>query len=307
MRGTVVKSTGSWYDVLGDDGKMWKARIRGKLRLTDTDTSNPIAVGDCVHMEEDVNYSDTCSIKAIEDRRNWIIRKSNKLSSRRQILAANIDLGVMVASLVAPRTSTGFIDRFLLCCEAFHVPALLFINKTDLLPEDGMELLSEMQHMYQDIGYQVLSGSATQKSGTDDLLSVINGKTILLAGHSGAGKSTLLNAMFPGADAKVGIISAAHEKGKHTTTFAEMHLMPDGTRIIDTPGIRDFGIVDVNPNETGQYFPDFRPFLQQCRFNDCTHTNEPDCAVKEAVEAGKIAAERYYSYLSIWQGDDVFQ
>lgn len=307
MRGTVVKSTGSWYDVLGEEGKLWKARIRGKLRLQDADTSNPIAVGDIVIMEEDPNYADTCSITGIEDRRNWIIRKSNKLSSRRQILAANIDLAVMVASIFAPRTSTGFIDRFLVCCEAFHVPALIFINKTDLLPEEGMELLADLRNMYQGIGYQVLTGSATNKTGTDELLRYIKGKTILLAGHSGVGKSTVLNAMFPDANAKVGLISDAHEKGKHTTTFAEMHLLPENTRVIDTPGIRDFGIVAIDPKETGQYFPDFRPFLQQCRFNDCSHTNEPNCAIKEAVENEKISAERYYSYLSILNGDDVFQ
>lgn len=307
MKGTVVKSTGSWYNVLDDNGTMWKARVRGKLRLQDADTSNPIAVGDRVDLMPDPQFPETASIMGIDDRRNWIIRKSNKLSSRRQIIAANIDLAVMVASLVAPRTSTGFIDRFLVCCEAFHIPALLFFNKTDLLPDEGMEIAQELAGIYLRAGYSVIMGSAALDEGLNDLHEQIDGKTVLLAGHSGAGKSTLINGLFPGADVKVGEISEAHEKGMHTTTFAEMHLMPGGTRIIDTPGIRDFGLVDIEPRESGQYFPEFRPLLRQCRFNDCTHTNEPGCAIREALEAGKIPEERFYSYLSILRGDDVFE
>ena len=306
MQGTVVKSTGSWYNVVDDNGKIWKARARGKLRLQEADTSNPVAVGDRVQLEPDTNYPDTCSITGIADRHNWIIRKSNKLSSRRQIIAANIDLAVMVASLMVPRTSCGFIDRFLVCCEAFHIPALVFFNKTDLLPENGLELLAELETLYKRAGYEVLSGSAKTGSSMTALREKLQGKTILLAGHSGVGKSSILNALFPEAEARVGKMSEAHDKGKHTTTFAEMHLMSENTAIIDTPGIRDFGLVDVKPEESGQYFPEFRPFLNQCKFNDCSHTNEPECAVKTAVEQGQIPMERFNSYLSILQGEDVF-
>jgi ribosome biogenesis GTPase len=306
MKCTVVKSTGSWYNLLDSNGKIWKARTRGKLRLNDADTSNPIAVGDIVEATPDPNYTDTCSITEIADRHNWIIRKSNKLSSRRQIIAANIDLAVMVASLLGPRTSCGFIDRFLVCCEAFHIPALVFFNKTDLIPENGFELLSELETLYKSAGYAVMSGSAKSGSSMLELKETLKGKTILLAGHSGVGKSSILNALFPEAAARVGQLSVTHDKGKHTTTFAEMHVLPGNTKIIDTPGIRDFGLVDVKPEESGQYFPEFRPFLNHCKFNDCSHTNEPDCAVKKAVEEGKIPMLRFHSYLSILQGEDVF-
>jgi ribosome biogenesis GTPase len=306
MIGTVIKSTGSWYKLLDEDGKRWDARIRGKIRLQEADTSNPVAVGDKVHFLPDPQFPDTCSITAIEDRRNWVIRKSNKLSSRRQIIATNIDLAVMVASVAAPRTSTGFIDRFLVCCEAFHIPALLFFNKTDLLPEAGLELLHHLNGIYTNAGYEVMNGVASEGTGVEALKSKIYGKTVLFAGHSGVGKSTLLNAMFPLAAARVGKISASHEKGTHTTTFAEMHVFEGHTGIIDTPGIRDFGLVDIEPKESGQYFPEFRPFLPACRFNDCSHTNEPDCALQAAVRAGNVPEERFFSYLSILQGDDVF-
>lgn len=307
LRGTVIKSTGSWYQVLLDDGSVVQSRIRGKFRLENQDTSNPLAVGDVVETAPDPNYADTAMISSIAPRRNYIIRRSNKLSSRRQIIAANIDLAVMVASLVSPRTSTGFIDRFLVCCEAFHIPAVIFFNKKDLLDENGMEVLEEFEKIYRDAGYKVFSGSAIQDSGTQELFEEIRGKTIVETGHSGAGKSTLLNHLFPDAGATVKSISAYHEKGKHTTTFAEMHILPGGTRIIDTPGIRDFGVVDVPENETGQYFPEFRPFLQQCKFNDCMHTNEPGCAIKEAVSDGAISEARYYSYLSILRGEDIYE
>ncbi|MFM7765623.1 MAG: ribosome small subunit-dependent GTPase A [Sphingomonadales bacterium] len=306
MKGIVVKSTGSWYNVLDEEGKAWKARVRGKIRLQEADTSNPIAVGDRVLLQPDPQYPDTCSITDIEPRSNWVIRKSNKLSSRRQIIAANIDVAVMVAGLAAPRTSFGFIDRFLVCCEVFHIPAIIFLNKTDLLPAEGLELLNEVGDIYRNAGYIVISGSAATGQGVEELRQAIAGKTVLFAGHSGVGKSTLLNCMFPEAEARVGIISEAHEKGKHTTTFAEMHMFAGNTGIIDTPGIRDFGLVDILPKESGQYFPEFRPFLQQCKFNDCSHTNEPECAIKAAVEAGQIPMQRFYSYLSILQGEDVY-
>ncbi|MBS3913218.1 MAG: ribosome small subunit-dependent GTPase A [Bacteroidetes bacterium] len=307
LTGTVIKSTGSWYQILGADDKVIQGRIRGKLRLEDSDMSNPVAVGDKVVYELDLNYADTASIVTVLPRKNHIIRKSNKLSSKRQVIAANLDLAVMVASLVSPRTSLGFIDRFLVCCEAFHIPALLYFNKTDLLNENGMEVLAEIRGIYEKAGYDCMAGSALDSGSVAELRSRFEGKTIMETGHSGAGKSTLLNNLFPGANARVMAISEHHEKGKHTTTFAEMHLLPNNTRIIDTPGIRDFGVVDVPENEIGQYFPEFRKVSLSCKFNDCQHTNEPGCAVKEAVENGEISEERYYSYLSILRGEDVFQ
>ncbi len=306
MKGIVVKSTGSWYNVLDEEGKAWKARVRGKIRLQEADTSNPIAVGDRVLLQPDPQYPDTCTITDIEPRHNWIIRKSNKLSSRRQIIAANIDVAVMEPGQAAPLTTIGYIDRILDCCEAFHIPAIVFLNKTDLLPAEGLELLKEVSDIYTNAGYKVITGSATTGQGLNALKQEIAGKTVLFAGHSGVGKSTLLNCLFPEAEARVGIISEAHEKGKHTTTFAEMHMFAGNTGIIDTPGIRDFGLVDILPKESGQYFPEFRPYLQQCKFNDCSHTNEPECAIKQAVEAGQIPMPRFHSYLSILQGEDVF-
>ncbi|MCC7297440.1 MAG: ribosome small subunit-dependent GTPase A [Bacteroidia bacterium] len=306
MRGTIIKSTGSWYQVLNSDGELWQARVRGKLRLDDRDTSNPIAVGDEVELTEDPNYPDTASISQIYPRRNYIVRRSNKLSSKRQVIAANLDAAVMVASVVAPRTSMGFIDRFLVCCEAFHIPAIVFFNKTDLLGEDGLDFLKDISAIYTQAGYEVYNGSALHAESLKPFNDRIAGKATLFTGHSGVGKSSLLNTMFPASKAKVGIISAAHDKGKHTTTFAEMHIQPNGTRIVDTPGIRDFGVVDVPEKEIGQYFPEFRKYAGNCKFNDCQHTNEPECAIKAAVGQENISEARYYSYLSILRGEDVF-
>lgn len=307
MKGIVTKSTGSWYQVLLENGDSCAARIRGKFRLLDKDTSNPIAVGDEVVVTAGTENTDSAIISELLPRRNHIVRRSNKLSSRRQVIAANVDLAVLVASMVAPRTSLGFIDRFILCCESFHIPVLLFYNKTDLLSEDGMEILEEIAQMYRNAGYPVLFGSALHPDGLAELSSILSGKTVLFSGHSGVGKSTLLNSLFPEAGARVGKISDMHDKGKHTTTFAEMHLMKNNTRIIDTPGIRDFGIVDLPPNEVGQFFPEIRKFASHCKFNNCVHLSEPGCAVKDAVDDGQIAQERYYSYQSIMRGEDVFE
>jgi ribosome biogenesis GTPase len=305
VKGTVIKSTGSWYKVVAE-GVLYSARTRGKLRLDERDTSNPVAVGDLVTIEPDPQYPETAQITRIEPRRNYIVRKSNKLSSKRQVIASNIDLAIMVASVVAPRTSTGFIDRFLVCCEAFHIPAAIFFNKVDLLTEDGLEFLAAITQIYQQAGYTVLHGSAVNPDDVNEVRQFVQGKTVLFSGHSGVGKSTLLNSLYPNSAAKVGSISESHEKGKHTTTFAEMHLQEDGTKIIDTPGIRDFGVVDVPETEIGQYFPEFRKYSLQCKFNDCQHTNEPGCAIKESVENGNISDARYYSYRSILSGEDVF-
>ena len=307
MEGTVTKSTGSWYQVLTDDGKVWMARTRGKMRLNDLDTSNPVAVGDRVELMEDQNYADTGSISKVYHRNNYLIRRANKLSSRRQILATNLDGAALIASLTSPRTSLGFIDRFILTCEAYHVPAMVFFNKMDLLGERGEEVVDDIKHIYRNANVSVLLGSATEGKALEAFSAMLKGKRWLLAGHSGVGKSTLLNAVFPEANAKVGKISDHHAKGRHTTTFAEMFTLADNTQIIDTPGIRDFGVVDFEPTEISQYFPEMRPYLSKCKFNDCLHTHEPECAVLEALEKGDMADERYQSYLGILNNEDIFE
>ena len=306
MKGLVIKSTGSWYQVLAEDGELWQARIRGKLRLQISDTSNPVAVGDSVEFEPDPNFAQTAQIKAVDERKNWIIRRANKSSARRQILACNLDAAVLVASLVAPRTSMGFIDRFLLICQAYKVPAIVFFNKMDLLGEAGEEFSQDINQVYRESDATMLWGSATQEHGLDPLLEQMQGKRVLFAGHSGVGKSTLLNRLFPEAQARVGAISDHHEKGKHTTTFAELFPLSDGTQIIDTPGIRDFGVVDIPKNELAQYMPELRQRLPRCRFNDCQHINEPGCAVLADLENETLPSERYHSYLSMLNEEDMF-
>jgi len=304
---TVIKSTGSWYIVRTNDGRIIRARTRGKMRLQIVDTSNPVAVGDLVNIELDANYENTGSITAVKPRNNWIIRKANKLSSKRQILATNLDAAILVASLFAPRTSLGFIDRFILCCQSMHVPAVLFLNKTDLLKDEITKVTEELNRIYKDAEVTILVGSARKNQGLEPLLNFISGKRILLAGHSGVGKSTILNTLFPGVRAKVGSISESHEKGKHTTTFAEMFILDKNTQIIDTPGIRDFGVVDIPDSEIAHYFPEFRAVMSQCRFNNCRHEHEPDCGVLKAVAEGIVPQERYYSYLSILHNEDMYK
>ena len=307
MEGTVTKSTGSWYMVLTDDGHVWQARTRGKMRLQGLDTSNPVAVGDRVRFEEDINYENTASIIEVFPRNNWVIRKANKLSSKRQILASNLDAAVLVASIISPRTSLGFIDRFLVGCEAYHVPSILFLNKADLLGEQFDSVKEEIFRIYEHAKVQIYFGSALSPETANAFKSNTLGKRILLAGHSGVGKSTLMNALYPNFKARVGVISEHHSKGKHTTTFAEMYTTEDGTQIIDTPGIRDFGVVDIPAEELPHYFPEFRRFMKSCKFSNCTHTHEPECAVLAQLEQGNIPQERYYSYQSILNNEDIFK
>lgn len=307
IQATITKSTGSWYLAYTNDGTWIQARTRGKLRLKEIDTSNPVAVGDEVIIEPDPNYENTGTITEILPRNNWIIRKANKSSSKRQILATNLDAAVLVASMVAPRTSFGFIDRFLLCCQAFHVPAILFLNKTDLLGSYVDQFISEFTQNYQNAEVLILNGSGVNPESLESLKQSIQGKRILLAGHSGAGKSTLLNSLIPDTKAKTGEVSSSHEKGKHTTTFAEMFNGISNTQIIDTPGIRDFGVVDIPQEEIPHYFPEFRLVMKNCRFSNCTHTHEPDCAVLDAVKHENITEQRYYSYLSILNNEDIYK
>ncbi len=307
MEGTVTKSTGSWYMVRTDDGHVWQARTRGKMRLQGLDTSNPVAVGDRVRFEEDTNYENTASITEVFPRNNWVVRKANKLSSKRQILASNLDAAVLVASIISPRTSLGFIDRFLVGCEAYHVPSILFLNKADLLGDQFDSVKEEIFRIYEHAHVQIYFGSALLPQTIDQFKTNTKGKRILLAGHSGVGKSTLMNALYPNFNARVGVISDYHSKGKHTTTFAEMYTTEDGTQIIDTPGIRDFGVVDIPTEELPHYFPEFRRFMKSCKFNNCTHIHEPECAVLAELEQGNIPQERYYSYQSILNNEDIFK
>ncbi len=307
MKAIVKKSTGSWYKVFSEDGQNFDARIRGKFRLAGYDFTNPIAVGDHVLLEIDPKDPGIAMITGLDDRRNYIVRKSNKLSKRRQIIASNIDLALLMVSLVSPRTSTGFIDRFLVACEAFHIPALLYFNKLDLVDPAHMELVDQLVHMYASLGYGTLKGSATNPEDSKALRAIVEGKSSLFAGHSGAGKSTLLNNLFPDANARVGAISDYHEKGKHTTTFAEMFVLPGHTYIIDTPGIRDFGIMDIPDGEIAHFFPEMRDAMHDCKYHNCMHINEPGCRIKELVESAEIAMERYLNYLSIIRNEDIFE
>lgn len=309
MKGVVTKSTGSWYRIKTENAAYLDARIKGKIRLRDLDITNPVAVGDRVIFElEKSGDTEIGVIKDIEPRHNYIIRKSNKLSKQSQIIAANVDLALLVVTLVNPTTSLGFIDRFLVMASAFHIPVTLVFNKCDLYGEHEQAYFEHLKNIYEPLGFDCVlcSNMDIEYSPSKQLESLIRNKTVLISGHSGVGKSTILNALIPEAMQKVELISNVHLKGKHTTTFAEMFYIDESTSIIDTPGIRDFGIIDIEPAETGQYFPEIRAFMGDCRFNNCTHTHEPGCAVVQAYEDGYISAERFNSYLSILENHNIF-
>jgi len=305
MNGVVIKSTGSWYTVLADNGSIIECRIKGLFRIKGIKTTNPIAVGDRV--EFDVNSEGNGMIHKIEDRKNYIIRKSINLSKQSHILAANLDQAILVATLAFPRTSAGFIDRFLLTAEAYRIPAVLVFNKMDLFEDDEnlMNSLNDFVSIYEKIGYTCYKVSATNKSDIEVLKTLTKDKVSLVAGHSGVGKSTLVNALDSRLDLKVGEISDAHFKGKHTTTFAEMHPLSYGGFIVDTPGIKELGLVDMEKEEIAGYFPEMFAVKSNCKFNNCLHVNEPKCAVIAAVESGEIAVSRYNSYLGIINGEEL--
>jgi len=303
MQGLVTKSTGSWYQVQTPDGKRYEARIKGKFRIKGMVTTNPIAVGDQVDFEFEPG-SDNAVITHLHPRRNYIIRKSINLSRQAQIIAANLDQAILVVTLASPRTSLGFIDRFLVTAEAYDIPAALVFNKLDLFSEEGLEILAEYESIYEDLGYPCFEVSALKGTNIDQVEELIKDKTTLITGHSGVGKSSLINALLPDLALRTGEVSGWSDKGMHTTTFAEMHDLPHGGSIIDTPGIRELGIIDIEPQELGHFFPEIRERMNACRFNNCRHINEPGCAVLDAVEAGEIAPTRYESYLSIYHGND---
>jgi ribosome biogenesis GTPase / thiamine phosphate phosphatase len=303
MQGLVIKSTGSWYEVLTSDGAVINCRIKGKFRTQGIRTTNPIAVGDNVEFELEPEQ-ETGIIHKLQERKNYIIRKSVNLSKQSQIIAANLDQAFLIVTLASPRTSLGFIDRFLVTAEAYHIPAKLIFNKLDLFSEEGLEILAEYQAIYENIGYPCYSVSAIEGTNLEEIKALLKDQTTLVTGHSGVGKSTLINALLPGFELKTGEISDWSDKGKHTTTFAEMFALPFGGYLIDTPGIRELGVIDIEKAELGPLFPEMRNLMSQCKFYNCRHISEPGCAVLLAVEEDEIAASRYESYLSIYHGND---
>jgi ribosome biogenesis GTPase len=306
MRGRVLKSTGSWYQVCTEDGQLFPCRIKGKFRLNGIKHTNPITVGDWVNFELEGTEGNGV-IDKIEERQNYIIRKSNNLSKQTHIIASNIDQAILIISLVSPRTSTGFIDRFLVTAEAYHIPCVLVFNKQDLMTEGFIEIRNELIDLYSKIGYQCIQTSVKNGHGLDEFKEILRNKNSLLSGHSGVGKSSLINAIEPGLDLKTAVVSAASNKGQHTTTFAEMHPLQFGGYLIDTPGIREFGVVDISKQELSHFFKEMKGLIGQCKFNNCIHLNEPGCAVMEAVYEGTIDMGRYQSYLSILNNEDIYE
>lgn len=302
MRGRVYKSTGSWYWVKSAAGHFISCRLRGKHRIKGLKVSNPIAVGDYVHYIEDTD--DKGIIESIEDRENYLIRQSVHKTGHAHIVASNIDQAILLATYAYPKTSTGFIDRFLVTAEAYRIPAVILVNKADLISPEERENFTLFKQLYEGLGYHCALISALEDESLETVNQLIYGKTSLFTGHSGVGKSTLLNKILPGTDQKTAEISSFANKGKHTTTFAEMFDIDDTTALIDTPGIKELGLVEMEKEELGHYFPEMREKLNECRFHNCTHLHEPGCAVRDAVESGNISLSRYQSYLSMVEGDD---
>lgn len=303
MKGVVTKSTGSWYAVYTDNGKKLECRLKGKFRIKGIKSTNPVAVGDYVNfdLEKDKN---TGIITSIIERRNYIIRKSVNLSKQTHIIAANIDIAFLVVTINNPPTFTGFIDRFLATAEAYNIHAVILFNKIDSYEKEELQKLEELESIYTKIGYTCIKVSATKNINIELVKEMMQGKTTMFSGHSGAGKSTLINAIEPKLNLKTAAISKQHKQGIHTTTFAEMFALSFGGFIIDTPGIKGFGVVDFDKQEISHFFPEFFKISSKCKYNNCLHINEPKCAVKEAIENGEIAVSRYKSYLQLMEGDE---
>lgn len=306
MTGTVYKSTGSWYQVKADNGRFFQCRIKGKFRIKGIKSTNPVAVGDRVEFKPEENSEEEQNgvITGIEDRENYIIRKSVNLSKQTHIIASNIDQALLLVTLNNPPTFTTFIDRFLVTAEAYHIKAVLLFNKIDAYTPEELDEVKYLAAMYRQIGYECIGISAKTGKNIEQVKELMKGKTSLISGHSGTGKSTLINKIEPKLDLKTTEISEQHRQGQHTTTFAEMFDLDFGAQIIDTPGIKGFGVVDIEKEELGNYFPEFFVRKQDCKFYNCLHLEEPKCAVKEALEAGEIPWSRYKSYLQILKGED---
>lgn len=305
MKGTVYKSTGSWYTVKTREGETYDCRIKGKFRIQGIKSTNPVAVGDEVSfMLEDAGDETFGIITEIEDRKNYIIRKSVNLSKQTHIIAANLDQVFLVVTLNNPKTYTNFIDRFLATSEAYDVPAVLLFNKVDVYDPEELGEIKYLAALYRDIGYTCIGISAKTGKNVDKVREMMKGKTSMFAGHSGVGKSTLINYIAPDLALKTAEISTQHMQGQHTTTFAEMFDLEDDIRIIDTPGIKGFGLVDMEKEEIGDYFPEFFELKEHCKFNNCLHLDEPQCAVKEALDNDELAWSRYKSYVAMVTGEE---
>ena len=301
MKGLVVKNTGSWYQVRTDDGMLVDCKIKGTFRLKDIRTTNPIAIGDCVTIEQ--NQEDIAYITEIEDRKNYIIRRSSNLSKQSHIIASNLDQSFLIITINYPITTTTFIDRFLATAEAYNIPVKLIFNKIDRYKPGDIEYLDAIINLYESIGYHCLKISARYETGLEQLNELLKDKITLLSGHSGVGKSTIINKLIPGLNLKTQDISEYHNKGMHTTTFSEMIQLPFGGYIVDTPGIKGFGTIDMENAEISHYFPEIFKFSKGCKFNNCTHRKEPNCAVIEALSNQYISQSRYNSYLSILEDE----
>ena len=300
MKALVYKSTGSWYVIKNEEGDSFNARIKGKFKIDGITSTNPIAVGDWVDAEKEDIAEGSVIIHNIYPRKNYITRQSPHNKHLHHIVAANLDQSILLATLKSPRTSTGFIDRFLVASEAYHVPSVIVFNKSDLYGEKESLKYAAVKEMYERIGYKVLLMSVEKNTGVEEVRELLKDKTTLVSGHSGVGKSSFINAIFPeNAAIKTKEVSTWSGKGVHTTTFAEMHDLPFGGKIIDTPGIREFALMDFEPEELSHYFREMKELINECKFNNCMHIEEPGCAVKIAVEEGRIAADRYVSYLNI--------
>lgn len=299
MRARIYKSTGSWYVAKAADGKLYNARIKGIFKIDEITSTNPIAVGDEVEMVIEDVQEESAMIDRIYDRKNYVARVSPHNKRQHHIIASNLDQSILFATLKEPKTSQGFMDRFLISCESYHIPAIIVFNKADLYRKKEMEKFELLKGIYEDIGYKVVLASVQTGQGVNEVKSLLKDKTTLLSGHSGVGKSTFINAVFPQFNLRTQEVSGWSGKGLHTTTFAEMFDLDGGGQIIDTPGVREFGLVDIPKQELSHFFPEMRVLINDCQFNNCMHINEPGCAVKAAVNAGTVSVDRYASYLTI--------
>lgn len=306
MRARVYKSTGSWYSVKSEEGLFYQARIKGVIKLDNRTSTNPIAVGDWVECELEMDQP-TIMIADILDRDNYVARQSPHNKRQQHIIASNLDQSILIATLKSPKTSQGFIDRFLISCEAFHIPAIIVFNKSDIYGEKEMAIYEMMKEMYEQIGYQVFLISIEKEKGLDVIKKMLIDKTTLVSGHSGVGKSSFINYLFPDLAIDTQEVSEWSGKGMHTTTFAQMYDLPNGGSVIDTPGMRELGLVNLEKEELAQYFPEMREKMSGCQFNNCQHINEPGCAVKAAVEKGLITEARFFSYVDLWHGIETYK